>query len=325
MERMNKGECQVIPVVVSRCEIPENLPFSKLKTLPYDRHPICDRKYFHNQDEGCAAVVKDIRQTLNEKFPNSKKKTANKVLKESLYIELYKNGVLKHIPVSQKIISDIPKYNTNIHKFRTIMDQALVKAKQNFAKEYKRYKNKNLCMPNEIKLDCLRYFLMDICSYTKKYITDDVGIKVHFRVSKNENYLGLIASTSNNEQEDLSSDWSILMTPIPKYKGLIYHSSLLHAPLIKSLNPKLNYKGKNDIIWKDYVTFTFNKFYNGQTPMISYCISVHKDYYTIKGDVLKILAYLNFGDIIEHFLSAYCNICVQIDKNYNIEEIINTL
>ena len=115
------------------------------------------------------------------------------------------------------------------------------------------------------------------------------------------------------------------MTPIPIYEGLIYHSYKLKAPLLKTLNPKLNFKGKNDRIWKEYVTFTFDSLSVGQTPLISYCISVHKDYYNVKGDVLKILAYLNLGDLIEKFICDYYSICRTIDKDYNLEAIVKTI
>lgn len=109
------------------------------------------------------------------------------------------------------------------------------------------------------------------------------------------------------------------------YEGLVYHSSRLHAPLIKSLNPRLNVKTKNDKIWKDYITFTFPQFHSGRTPLISYTISIHKDFYKVKGDMLKILAYINLGNIVEKLISDYCNICNKIDKSYNLEEVINAL
>lgn len=123
----------------------------------------------------------------------------------------------------------------------------------------------------------------------------------------------------------LSSDWTTKMTPIPMHQGLIYYSSVLHVPLIKSLNSKLNFKATHNDIWKDYITFTFPKFHTGQTPLISYCISIHKDYYKSKADMLKILAYLNFGDVIEKYIENYNNICKNIDASYNIVDVINAL
>ena len=328
IKRMNKKECVVIPVILSECSIPDTLSFANLKRLPTDGHPICSRKYFQNQTIGCNDVVVGLRKKLTNDFPNFKlKKKQMKIssAKDNIHIELFKNGIRQQIPVTQDLILQIPKYHKSINDFRTMMEQTLIKSKQLYSKEYKKYKKLNKSFSNDIKLKFLRMFLMDICSYTKVYITDSIGIKVHFRVSKNDNYLGLIASTDNDDNKDLSSDWTVLMTVIPIYKGLIYHSYKLHAPLLKSLNPKLNYKGQNDKIWKDYVTFTFDGLSVGQTPLISYCISVHKDYYDIKGDVLKILAYLNFGDIIEKFICDYCKICKSIDKVYDLKSIVASI
>lgn len=330
IKRMNRNECIVVPIILSSCTIPDNLSFSRLKRLPKDGHPISSRKFFQNQNEGCNDVTEGLRKDLKKEFPNSiiKKQSirrSQKRPKEDIYIELYKNGNLQHISATQELISQIPKYHKAINNFRTMMEQALVKAKQVYTAEYKKYKNTANIVPNNIKLKLFRTFLMDICSYTKIYITDNIGIKVHFRISKDDKYLGLIASTDNDDAEDLSSDWTTLMTAIHIYEGLIYNSYRLKAPLLKSLNPKLNTKGKNDKIWKDYVTFTFPKFHLGQIPLISYSISVHKDYFNVKGDVLKILAYLNLGDTIEKFICDYRDICKNIDRTYDLEEVIKTV
>ncbi len=115
------------------------------------------------------------------------------------------------------------------------------------------------------------------------------------------------------------------MTSILVYNGLVYHSSILNAPLIKILNQELNFKATHNDIWKDYLTFTFPQFHYGRSPLIPYCISVHKDYYKTKGDMLKILAYLNLGNVVEKYISDYCDICKGVDKTYNIEDVINAI
>ena len=43
------------------------------------------------------------------------------------------------------------------------------------------YKNLSGKTVEELEVQELRLFLMDICGYIKKYITDSVGIRVHFR------------------------------------------------------------------------------------------------------------------------------------------------
>ena len=331
IKRMKKHECIVVPIILHDCTIPDNVPFSRLKRLPEDGHPISDRKFFQNQDVGCTNVTNHLKNDLKKYFPNAiitKKRTqSNSEINtvNNVYIELYKNGKKQPVPVSQELIFQIPKYHKTIHDFRTMMEQTIFQAKQLYTKEYKKCKNNCIEVSNELRLKLLRLFLMDICSYTKICITDSIGIKVHFRVAKDDKYLGLIASTDKDDSVDLASDWATLMTPIPIYEGLMYHSYRLKAPLLKSLNPKLNYKGKNNKLWRDYVTFAFNGESIGNTLTMSYCIYVNKDYYNIKGDVLKILAYLNFGETVEKFINDYCALCQKVDKAYNLTQIIKSI
>lgn len=332
IKRMGRGECLVVPVMLSPCTLSNNLPFYNLKRLPVDGKPITNFKSYTN---GCTSVTNGLKETLKKDFPDAiikqkrRRKTSTEteykdITSNTAYIELFKNGKKQPVLVSQELIFQIPKYHYSIHKFRTMMEQSLLKSKQLYVRKFKEMEKSNLKMTNEFRLIFLRLFLMDICSYTKLYITDPNGIKVHFRISKNDNYIGLIASTDNDDKDDLASDWETLMTPIPIYEGLIYHSYRLNAPLLKSLNPKLNYKGRNDKIWKDYVTFTFRNLDVGNMPSISYCISVSKKYYNVQGDILKILAYLNLGDIVEKFIRDYCTLCKKIDTEYDLNQIIKS-
>ena len=338
IEREKQGKCIVVPVMFQESVLSETLSFFKHNRIPEDGKPIATG--FRNQSQGCTHAVNMLKEMLKNTFPNTQKsdlskfsqspriKNVNPTKREttnnsSLCMQLYKNGKPNNIPISQNIIDLIPKYHTSIHVFRTMADQTLLEAKKKYSQLSKKYKGATI--PDAEKLEELRCFLMDICAYTKTYITDNIGIKAHFRVSKDSYYVGLIASTDDDDENDLASDWTTKMTPIPMYEGLIYHSSKLGVPLLKSLNPRLNYKTINNATWKDYVTFTFPKFHSGQTPLISYCISVHKDYYKIKGDMLKILTYLNFGDIIEKYIFDYYNICKKIDRTYSLEAIINSL
>lgn len=329
IKREKNGKCLVIPVMFQESVLSDTLSFIKHNRVPQDGKPIATG--FKNQSQGCTRATTLIKEMIDNKFPFCKKQstkknkstvTSKKSSNDNLYLELYKNGKLSQIPISQNIIDNIPKCHHAINIFRTMMDQSLLNAKKKYSDMYK-YSNKNMNKSKQLEL--LRIYLMDICAYTKKYITENIGVKVHFRALKGPHYLGLIASTDNDDKVDLSCDWSTKMTPIPVYEGLIYHSSKYNSPLIKSLNIQLNFKGNNDKIWKDYVTFTFPKFHTGQTPLISFGISVHKDYYKIKSDILKILAYLDFGNIIEKYIYDYCEICKRIDKSYDLNEIIKEL
>lgn len=330
INRMKKKECIVIPIILSACTISENLSFSDLKRLPEDGHPISSRKFFQNQNSGCTAVTDALKNSLKKDFPGAiikkrrGRKSSTSKCQNSAYIELFKNGEKQQVPVSQDFILQIPKYHKAIQDFRTMLEQSLINSKQQYCKKFNLKKNNQEDVSNEFRLKMLRLFLMDICSYTKICITDNVGIKVHFRVAKDDKYVGLIASTDNEDTVDLASDWATLMTPIPIYEGLIFHSYRLGAPLLKSLNPKLNYKGKNDKIWKDYVTFTFGELSIGNTPSISYTISVSKEYNNIKCDILKILAYLNLGNIVEKYIQDYCLLCKKYDKNFDLNQVIKS-
>ena len=332
IEREKQGKCIVIPVMFQESVLSEDLQFFHHNRVPQDGKPIATG--FRNQSQGCARAVNMIKDLLSKKFPQYKKNKSKvssttpkqkETIDKGLYIELYKNGKLAPISLSQNMLELIPKCHKSINDFRTIMEQALVKAKREYNTAHRKYKKLGISVPGNIQLELLRVYLMDICAYTKTYVTENVGIKVHFRVSKNDYYLGLIASTDNDNSTDLAADWTTQMTPIPIYKGLIYYSSKYHAPMVKSLNIRLNFKATNDRIWKDYVTFTFPKFHEGQTPLISYCISVHKDYYSIKSDILKILAYLNFGDTVEKYIYDYCEACRNIDRSYSLEDVIKAL
>lgn len=338
IKREKQGKCKVIPVMFQESVLDETLSFFKHNRVPEDGKPIATG--FKNQSLGCTRAVNMIKRMIDKNFPGFKKggsssstkasqktpilKNVDNINKNStLNIELYKNGKPANIPITQEFITIIPKYHNSINEFSEIMDQSLLTAKKRYAQISKKYKG--VTIPSSDKLNQLRLFLMDVCAYTKTYITEPAGIKVHFRISKDRNYIGLIASTDDDDLTDLSSDWSIKMTPIPFYNGLIYHSSLLKAPLIKSLNTKLNFKCKNNDIWKDYLTVTFPSLHTGQEPLISYCISIHKDYYKAKANLLKVLAYLNFGRVIEKYVVDYCNICKSLDKTFSLNDVINSL
>lgn len=331
IEREKNNECKVIPVMFQESVLTAELSFFGHNRVPEDGKPIATG--FKNQSLGCTHAVQMIQRLIDSNFPQYKKslskrattvtsKTKDKKTSD-LYIDLYKNGKLSPIPINQDFLDLLPKYHESILSFSMMMDQSLLEAKKRYSQCCKNYKG--IEIPENEKMQQIRLFLMDICAYTKTYITEPTGIKVHFRISKEKNYVGIIAATDEDVSIDLASDWAVKMTSIPVYNGLIYHSSRLNAPLIKSLNQTLNYKCKNNDIWKDYMTFTFPNVGTGQAPLISYCISIHKDYYKVKSNMLKILAYLNFGNVVERYVIEYCKICRKLDKSFDLEEIIKSL
>ncbi len=84
---------------------------------------------------------------------------------------------------------------------------------------------------------------------------------------------------------------------------------------MKTLNPKLNFKGNNDKIWKEYLTHTFVNVSKGKQPVLSLGISVHKDYFSLKKELFLFLAYI----------IKYCRRCKRTDKQYDIENIVNNI
>lgn len=327
IKRMNKGECIVIPVMFQDCTLTETLPFYNFNRVPKDGKPICKYK---PQMNGCTAATNMIKDMIDATFPNSQKKVGiarrgnkkNDISENSLYIDLYKDGKLQHIPVNQKFISIMPECTKNIVDFNIMMEQALDNAVKRFRKEYNNVSGKAVV---DIEVKELRLFLMDICGYIKKYITDSVGIRVHFRGTTNNQYIGIIASTDNDDSDDLATDWSTDLTPIPIYAGLIHYSAEFKASLLKTLNPKLNFKGNNDKIWKEYLTHTFVNVSKGKQPVLSLGISVHKDYFSLKKELFLFLAYIRIGELIEEYIIKYCRRCKRTDKQYDIENIVNNI
>lgn len=326
IKRMKRGECIVIPVIIQDCTLDSSLSFYSLNRVPRDGKPICK---FRPQVDGCTEVTNMIKAMIDEVFPDCRKKARRSNSKSravssenNLYIDLYKEGKLQHIGINQEFINILPDYTKNILDFTVMMEQALANAVKRFRNEYKNLSGKS---SKNLEIQELRLFLMDICGYIKKYITDSVGIRVHFRGTTNNQYIGIIASTDNDDSDDLATDWSTDLTPIPIYEGLIHYSAQLKTSLLKTLNPSLNYKGNNDKIWKEYLTHTFVNLSKGKQPVLSMGISVHKDYYPLKKELFFVLTYVRFGELVEEYIIEYCKKCKYTDKKYDIEMIVKNI
>lgn len=326
VNRMKKGECIVIPVMFLDCTLDSSLPFYSLNRVPREGKPICK---FKPQLGGCTEATNMIKDMIDEIFPNSRKKkrgfksTRKSVGNEDrLYIELYKDGKLQHKEISQNFVSILPGCTKNIIDFNIMMEQTVENAVKRFRRGYNNLAGKTV---EYLEVQELKLFLMDICGYIKKYITDSVGIRVHFRGTTNNQYIGIIASTDNDDADDLATDWSTDLTPIPIYEGLIHYSAQFKASLLKTLNSKLNYKGNNDKIWKEYLTHTFVNLNKSKQPVLSMGISVHEDYYPLKKDLFLYLAYIRFGELVEEYIIKYCERCKRTDKNYDIETIVKNI
>lgn len=323
---MNQGKCLVIPVVFLECTLVENLPFYKLKRVPQDGKAIAS-KSFKNQTTGCTQATNMIKDLINEQFPNCKinenniSKTQENKQANKLSIQLIKNGKLQPIEIEQKFVDQIPTYVTNLMNFSSMMEQALASAIDRYKKGYR----KNLSDLNSFQIQQFKLFLMDICSYVKKYVTDTVGIRVHFRCVSHGNYIGIIASTDNDDSDDLATNWSTDLTPIPVYSGLIPQSEKLKSSILKTLNSRINFKGTNNNLWKEYLTRAFTNLNKGSHSLLSMGISVHKNYYSVKEDLMQFLAYIDFGGQIEDYIKRYLEQCFMRDKTFTLENIVSNI
>ena len=239
-----------------------------------------------------------------------------------LTIELVKNGKFQPISINQKFVDLIPKLTKNMMEFHIMMQQVVDQSIKRFKDKFK---TSVASKYTEIESEEFKLFLMDICGYIKRYITDPVGIRVHFRRTTSTEYEGIIASTDKDDKDDLATDWSTDLTSIPITHGLIYYSTELKASLLKSLNPKINFKGKNDNVWKEYLTYSFTNLNNGKQAKLSMGISVQKEYYNLKKELFQYLAYINFGEFVEKYIILYFEKCRKVDKNYHAENVIDNI
>ena len=61
MERHERGEARVVPIMLRQCEWTD-MPYSKLQALPTNAQPVAD---FTNTDEGYTQVAKAIRTVVD--------------------------------------------------------------------------------------------------------------------------------------------------------------------------------------------------------------------------------------------------------------------
>lgn len=323
IERKEKGECIVIPVIYEHSVLLEEMPFYSLKRIPTDGKPISK---FRPQQDGCTEVVNFLKAEIDETFPKYRINTRRNVKKASIpkemhtTINLYKGGGLKPIEVNQGFIDILPEYHSKILEFMRLATQVV----DNHVTNYQG------CLLNikdieKVRVECFRLFLMDLCVYIKKYVTDTVGIRIHFRALKHDQYVGLIASTERGQTDDLATNWRTELTPIPIYNGLIYHSRRLKAPLLKTLNHKLNHKCANDSKWKEYLTYAFTDIDSQYGELLSIGISLRDKYYKEKKETFLVLAYLGFTVTIEKVILHYFKRCKYFDSRYNIHDIVENL
>ena len=72
IERHEKGDATVIPVILSHCDWKET-PFAKIQTLPKDALPVLDSRWY-NEDEALHSVAMGIKGIVNRIFEEREQK-----------------------------------------------------------------------------------------------------------------------------------------------------------------------------------------------------------------------------------------------------------
>ncbi len=317
--RYNRGECIIVPVILKESIIDESLSFSKLLRVPEDGKPI---QKFRPQNNGYISAVAKIKQMIDVSFINTRKSSVKEPI-SPISIMLFQNG--KELPY---VIDDITwetiqKMKDRISDFQKITTEKLIdfilEYKQNFSKVKK---NSN---PTVYRQDKLKSFLLDISFATREWLFKDVGVRVHFRVlnKTKDHYVGYVV-VDGKAKSNIKYNFAKKITPMSTTSGMIYYSSELNAPLIKSKNEELHDKGKNDDTYVDYITsaLKFKEIYNTAIPLMSMGISIEKEFNKKYESYLVALAFLKFDVIVENLIVLLCTEIKKIDKEFELSNII---
>lgn len=319
IKRHNEGKCIVVPVILSETIIDDSLSFSKLLRVPEDGKPI---QKFKPQNNGYVNAVAKIKQMIDSKFVETRKSSVIEPA-SPLSIKLYQNGKEQPYVINDTTWDVIQTMKGRILSFQRIVTEKLIdfviQYKQDFSKAKK---NSNL---NTFRYNKIKSFLLDVSIATREWLFKDVGVRVHFRVlNKNKDYYIGFVVVDGKAKRKLNVNFANKITPISTTSGMIYYSSELEAPLIKSKNEELHDKGKNDDIYVDYITsaLKFKDIYTTANPLMSMGISIEKEFNKRYAPYLVALAFLNFDKMIENYIILLCTELKKIDKGFDLVNII---
>lgn len=320
----------IVPVILTKCQIDSVPSLSGLLKIPENGKPISS---YSTPDVGYNAAANAIKKLIDKQFSgfkrparSTKKKVNTSTSKTSkatsLSISLYKNGKPQPITINQDFLNTLPSFILDFKKYNDMMKQMT----ENRIKDFREHtENVSYDVLESLEMDELRLYLMDICGFIKKFITDTPGFRIHFRGLTNRQYVGIIACTDQDDSKDLQIDWSTELTPIPQDQGLIYHSAKLGGPLLKSLNKNknFNFQSQHNEDWKEYSSYALCSLNEGKTPVISFGISIHKNNYNNhQRNLFLQMAYLKIAEITEEYIKEYCSECKKLVPVYDIETII---
>lgn len=329
LERHEKGECLIVPIMIKPIPTLEGLPFAKLKCIPFDARPISSTR---PKDKGYAAAVSDLEKLLQLYDPDPtppfdsdaadmKSNHDDSIPEVYPYIHLYKDGELSNIKLPQEIVESLPSY---VQHLITFYDMALILTTTHVDQYHKTVNNttkKNRSLTNQTRLRLFREYLFELCAYLTRYLLGNTGVRVHFRGLLGNQYIGLVVNNGATKVTP-PEKWAKYLTPMPADRGMIYQSNLLNAPLIKSLNPNFHEKGTHDEIWIEYLTCALKSIDPSIYSLLSMGVSVNKDANAKIFPLLQFLAYTRIDIIICQILKKYCQACQRIDNKFNIKSII---
>lgn len=319
LQRHDEGKCIVVPIILSESVIDDSISFSKLMRVPEDGKPI---QKFKPQNNGYVNAVARIKQMIDAKFVNTRKASV-KEPPLPLSLMLYQNGKESPYIIDDVSWNIIQKIKDRILNFQKISTEKLI----DFVMEYKNNftkakKNSNLV---NYRHDQFKAFLLDISAATREWLFKDVGVRVHFRVlnKTKDHYVGFVV-VDGKAKNSVKVNFANKITPMSTTSGMIYHSSELNAPLIKSINEDLHDKGKHDDIYVDYITsaLKFKELYNTANPLMSMGISIEKEFNKKYAPYLVALAFFKFDVIVENLIILLCVEIRKIDKDFDLVNII---
>lgn len=319
IKKHNNGECIVVPVILAETIIDDATSFARLSRVPDDGKPI---QKFKPQNNGYVNAVAKIKQMVDAKFIDAKKTSVQEPA-SPIVINLYQHGKESPYVIDDATWSVLKTLKDRIIDFQKIMNEKtidyILKYKNEFAK------NKKSSTLASFRFNMFRSFLLDISLSTREWLFKDVGVRVHFRVlnKSKDSYVGFVV-VDGKARRDGKVNWAKKITAMSTTSGMIYYSSELNAPLIKSKNEEFHQNGKHDDIYVDYITsaFKFKDICNTANPLMSMGISIEKKYNKKYAPYLVALSFLKFDVIVENLITLFCTKIKTIDKDFELSSII---
>lgn len=332
IKKHRAGKAKVFPILLKEISYFEGHPFSNLKTLPKDKKPVLSN-HFKNIDEGFTdafkIIIRDImyfqKRTISKVQESKQKsiKNANNTFDNkknkpspSLSFEFVKNGEMVLVEVKQKFIEIMQgKYISKEKGLIGDFNNKLRTHVNEFEKTYNSNtrKGKGYSKNSSWQIRLLNRYLFELCSSIQKNMIGTEDTCVHIRHLNGENYTTFVSIGYD--------DPYIKKGDLPSKRGTIERSNYLEYPVIKSFNPKLHrLTHPDEVVPRDYITFTFNELKKHYSCDITMCIS-YMGNKTKNKYMLMAMSVLRLDLLIQIYIEEYIKACKNIDKKLNYNQI----